>query len=927
MSEAPQPVAPENDNMERATSIWSLEQSDDTTNDLDELATIRVRTMFGLVEELTVREQLTRVLYLTNMQAQLFDAETVPKMLTAFEIQSSPSLVINLMMSMCFPPTFRVSVDLPELSEQEKADYHYLEINNAYGNSDSFLSREDATTAGRRLTNFFKEVLLPLAAETNAIIITSGSSQDILALTLGEVLPLFRARYGGKLPFTVLVTVTALNFAYNMLYEPSSMACELANKSKNWRNSLAHGKFERAGMLHAWFKASVDDNPKKWGRSDILPGLGNYVVIESISGKIPDRFKPDVGPFANFSNELLQALSSQLPTLCVRTGASCTSASVTDSVQLASRDIPVLMVDPEVRPPLDVVVKPGEPSTRDELIAKAIDINLVRHQELWALGKVQSYDQHDLAFFFDVLNGDGKADTTVNLGQGLSSGSEEQTLYESLRSAEADDEAGNLGGRSFTQEQLELVINHLIEMMAQTFLRVQPTITLEELAPGFDATSPEIDQIEGFNPANHWAEKLDSIWSVYYDLFMAPRMYGLNLQNLSSAQSFIDQIVKRDKLPPKNSLEAQQILRDAWNAVDICVYNAVRYKRVAKLSYVAQLLLGIVVIVFTVFREQIDEYSCEEPVDVDGSCGGIYSSSTGIFVTASLLTLVTGMTVFFSPARRWRELRAMAESMRSDVFQFRTRTGPFAVSMSEPRRPELEISARIQDARSMVVQMGGLTESSFTRQYPDKVWSHGQNKVASSQAFDLKLLSGDAPIDIEARAIVDNHHSPMKPTQYISARLIPMLAYYRSRVPRKYREWKTTVFLMLTSTISIAVLSYLNGRPGTADLSAIAGIVAGVSAALTSWAEYSGADRKINRYTNAVVAIENHLLWWNTLPAVEHNSLTNIKRLVGVGEDIKLAEVSAWADASRQNEKKDDGNDDQSASFETENPVFQEKAS
>jgi hypothetical protein len=275
------------------------------------------------------------------------------------------------------------------------------------------------------------------------------------------------------------------------------------------------------------------------------------------------------------------------------------------------------MVDPEVRPPLGVAFKPGELSTRDELIAKAIEINLARHQELWALGKVQSYDQHDLAFFFDVLNGDGKADTTVNLGLSLSGGSEEQTLYESLRSLEADGEAGNLGGRPFKQAHLELVINHLVEMMAQTFLRVQPAATREELAPGFDATSPELNQTEGFNPADHWAEKLDSIWSVYYDLFMAPRVYGLNLQNLSSAQSLIDQIVKRDKLPPKNTLEAQQILRNAWNAVDICVYNAVRYKRVAKLSYVAQLLLGIVVIVFTVFREQIDEYSCEQPVNVD----------------------------------------------------------------------------------------------------------------------------------------------------------------------------------------------------------------------------------------------------------------------------------------------------------------------
>ena len=34
-----------------------------------------------------------------------------------------------------------------------------------------------------------------------------------------------------------------------------------------------------------------------------------------------------------------------------------------------------------------------------------------------------------------------------------------------------------------------------------------------------------------------------------------------------------------------------------------------------------------------------------------------------------------------------------------------------------------------------------------------------------------------------------------------------MLDYYQSRVPLKYREYKTTVFLSVASTCSIAILS------------------------------------------------------------------------------------------------------------------------
>ena len=46
-----------------------------------------------------------------------------------------------------------------------------------------------------------------------------------------------------------------------------------------------------------------------------------------------------------------------------------------------------------------------------------------------------------------------------------------------------------------------------------------------------------------------------------------------------------------------------------------------------------------------------------------------------------------------------------------------------------------------------------------------------------------------------------------KPSQFVTARLIPMLDYYQSRIPKKYREYKTTVFLSVAATCSIAILS------------------------------------------------------------------------------------------------------------------------
>lgn len=97
------------------------------------------------------------------------------------------------------------------------------------------------------------------------------------------------------------------------------------------------------------------------------------------------------------------------------------------------------------------------------------------------------------------------------------------------------------------------------------------------------------------------------------------------------------------------------------------------------------------------------------------------------------------------------------------------------------------------------------------------------------------------------------------------------------------------------------MLAYLSGRASRRnnDLFAAAGIIAGVSSAITAWQSESGADRKINRYTNAAQALQNHLLWWNGLTPVDQNSQANINRLVTTSEDIKLSEVNAWADVRR----------------------------
>jgi hypothetical protein len=196
----------------------------------------------------------------------------------------------------------------------------------------------------------------------------------------------------------------------------------------------------------------------------------------------------------------------------------------------------------------------------------------------------------------------------------------------------------------------------------------------------------------------------------------------------------------------------------------------------------------------------------------------------------------------------------------------------------------------------------------------------------------------------------------MKPTQYITARMVPMRDYYNCRVPKNYKERKIMTTLLLASTAAISIIAFADALdPKTAadasqpciydaveqtwsftpvaaarNMSMYTTLVAGLASCLTAWQEFKvsavfqipvpvdwcyffiktkeskrllprqGTDRKLNRYSSAIFSIKSLMLWWDSLSAVDQASQLNISRLVTAGEAIRTAEVQAWAGKQTQ---------------------------
>ena len=138
-----------------------------------------------------------KLLFLTDSQADSISSssQTLQKMLEALEIPT-PKLVINLLSSW----GLRASLNLFPPSK------YNLRMNpGIFHDAPPFLSPNDELESMEKLDMFMSDVILPLAASTNALILGIAIPGDCaLAGALSRSYGLHRATWGSPPPFTIL---------------------------------------------------------------------------------------------------------------------------------------------------------------------------------------------------------------------------------------------------------------------------------------------------------------------------------------------------------------------------------------------------------------------------------------------------------------------------------------------------------------------------------------------------------------------------------------------------------------------------------------------------------------------------------------------------------------------------------------------------
>ena len=219
--------------------------------------------------------------------------------------------------------------------------------------------------------------------------------------------------------------------------------------------------------------------------------------------------------------------------------------------------------------------------------------------------------------------------------------------------------------------------------------------------------------------------------------------------------------------------------------------------------------------------------------------------------------------------------------------------------------PALGPATPLPPAAGSNIKTNGLEEleaklKDLTRRKQEMVKDLNQRRRMLQVSF-----KGFSDADMAGVTKMDDFQSPIKPHDYVELRLNTMLNFYQGRIPKLSFNVRVIKVLLTLCTITTAVLSSMD------DWISYVPIATTVSAALTSWASFSGRERRLEQYTETVRAIRDVIAWWDSKDEVEQASTSNISKLILTCEAIISTERSselatALAESNDNNSKTDD---------------------
>lgn len=915
------------------------------------LEVLQLQTIFSLVERVRVNtdgtEMTKTLLFLTNRQALNLPLVDITKLMSALDILPRPKLVINVVQSHAFDPTV-VLYGAP-CSEHHYCGSSIKLFSNDVNCCHYFVSEESLESAFRtevKISVFLQSCLFPLAREHNALVIL-GDNRCVLANTIGRMCVEEAKRNGGVLPFTVMCFAAAID----MMLESknvNSLVGQLKDESTRWS--------ERFAGIAAANQHSRGNCRMNWVPCGVPQGCSHYVVCDGVSNGCLDvhavqslrtsfvqSFANECGSIAIATASPRSHLSYWGPMCAVEMGADCVTRGI-PLLLLDSRDPPTKLpnkIDEIFRHLEELESRLNSANTRDFYYASMWSFlhsamaRILRKGAKAANSQIRVTTEKNGARPDDEELGHGfiwsmitahklreeQSRTDLHSEDEGEFGLDRETLSKNKVANDIINRAFRMNATSLNFDGKLLVqrcksyaaaikrcesthdLNSLLENMCHCpyFLREPSLVKRLRASPMFsvreglrqgklwvyiaqagdgvnvnDAKQSVLACVEDtlrLGPSETFGAKFQLDSDAYQRalvMMTSTLTYSANLSDVQRIQKIFRQVHSVNSDTDENSLVALELLRRAWDDFDVYTAIANQMKKIGKVSFKCLLLLGFLVGAVTIV-------SLNEPEGLSGD-----TVNACVFTLSFISSLVAALIAIYNPIAKWHHLRSAASAIESEIWKFRSRTGSYhSTNQGGCQIAEEHFQTFLATTEESVMKSRSLSKSDFLARFelfgkPSKpdVYKHGQ--------YQDPPASGS-----RADTLDDDYQHPVMSQEYLALRVEPHLRFYQSRIPVYARVRNMAEVFLVLGALSGSLLAFLK-------LSGWAGISAALTAAVTSYTQFSNTESKLERYSDAVQQGNLILLWWRSLTTIEQSTLSMRTSLVTRCEDLFLSERSKW---------------------------------
>jgi hypothetical protein len=314
----------------------------------------------------------------------------------------------------------------------------------------------------------------------------------------------------------------------------------------------------------------------------------------------------------------------------------------------------------------------------------------------------------------------------------------------------------------------------------------------------------------------------------------------IHIHLLSNSVKGIERLIIRE-------LGVDQVLMEAWETfADYDLNAGLQQKRFSGLQ-LSIIIIGVLGTALAIVKQR---YFAEPPEPVI-----LYQV---LIVIPILLTVLITAANRFKQGSKWLLLRAGAESIKREIYKYRTR------SLDYKTEPEHQLSQRVEDITRRTMR----------------------TDVNLSAILPYKKDNG-LPPKMYGASGVDDGLSYLTPDRYVEVRLGDQLSYFKKKTVKLDRQLKALYWL-----------TFVIGGLGT-YLSAIGqqvwiALTTAIVAAIGTYLGYRQTESTLTKYNQAATDLSNVKTWWEALSAEEQSLQENIDSLVEHTEQVLQSELDGW---------------------------------